>query len=385
MTGWRRLRETLRSVENWGEEGEGRKKSYDEGETKTDEGAETRTGVEKYKEKGKKKGVTWADEADGGCLEKTRVVSFEGPPPLLVVPGRERRVCGETLGCEVGDKERVKVECVGLDRDEDVVMGDVKDVDEASEDVMPSNASEDSPYDLPPSFSPPPSISPPPYSPACPPSSSSSSPTPSPVEVEDETSHHQQHSTIRDGHDLDLRTDTDIHIPGWDSDLSNLSESDSSSSETDSATDSDSTDESDLDTTGTSASTIPVTVTVCLLSPLPPLIFLINSLFPQQPPQPSIKTGLKIRIRIPPTRPATPIRLCASGDCSESLEGGDGYKWKVCVLCRARKRARRRLKALVVVLEEELRCARRYEKKGSVNAVDIEVRPRFAVTLLFKH
>ena len=59
------------------------------------------------------------------------------------------------------------------------------------------------------------------------------------------------------------------------------------------------------------------------------------------------------------------------------MEVGDGYeyKWKVCVLCRARKRARRRLRGLVVGLEEELRCVRRYEKKGRVNAVELEVRP----------
>ena len=267
MAGWRRLRLTLGVVEDNGEANE--EKGETEREERAEMGREVEKQVEKYREKGKKKGVTWADEADGGCLEKTRVVSPQGPPSLLVVPGYERRVCGETLGCEVGGKEeRVKVECVGLDRDEDVVMGDVKDVDEASEDVMPSNTSEDPSNGLPPSSSTPsPSASPPPYSTASPPSFS---PTPSPVEVEIEASHHQQHPTIRDGDDLDLRTDTDVRIPGWDSDLSNLSESDSSASETDSATDSDSADESDSDTTGPSASTVPVRVilTVRLPSPL---------------------------------------------------------------------------------------------------------------------
>ena len=249
MTGWRKLRLTLGVVDEDGDSNE--QKGETEREERVETGREVEKQVEKYREKGKKKGVTWADEAKGGCLEKTRVVSFEGPSPLLVVPGRHRKMCGEMVGCEVGDKERVKVECAGLDGDEDVVMKDVKDVvDEASEDLMPSNASEGSPNHLPPSFSPPPSTSPPPYSTA---SSSPSSPTSSPVEVEDETSHH---STIRDGDDLDLRTDTDVRIPGWDSDLSNLSESDSSASETDSTTDSDSTDESDSDTT----STVPVTV-----------------------------------------------------------------------------------------------------------------------------
>ena len=38
----------------------------------------------------------------------------------------------------------------------------------------------------------------------------------------------------------------------------------------------------------------------------------------------------------------------------------------------------------MVELEEELRCVRRCEKKGRVNAVELEVRPRFAVTLVFK-
>ena len=38
----------------------------------------------------------------------------------------------------------------------------------------------------------------------------------------------------------------------------------------------------------------------------------------------------------------------------------------------------------MVELEEELRCVRRYEKKGGVGGVEIEVRPRFAVTLVFK-
>ena len=256
MTGWRKLRLTLGVVEDDGEGNE--EKGETQREERVETGREVEKQVEKYREKGKKKGVTWADEAKGGCLEKMRIVSFEGPPPLVFVPGRHRKMCGEMLGWEIGDKERVKVECVGLDRDEDVVMKDVKDVvDEASEDVMPSNASEGSPNDLPPSFSPPPSISPPPYSTAPPPSSSSSSPTPSPVEVEVDSSH-QQHSTTRDGDDLDFRADTDVCIPGWDSDLSNLSESDSSASETDSTTDSDSTDESDSDNTSTS--TIPVTV-----------------------------------------------------------------------------------------------------------------------------
>ena len=256
MRAWKKLRLTLAVVEDDGDGNEEKGKTQREERAET--GREVEKQVEKYNEKErKKKGVTWADEAKGGCLEKTRVVSLEGPPPLLLVPGRHRKMCGEMLGWEVGDKERVKVECVGLDRDEDVVMEDVKDVaDEASEDVMPSNASEDAPNDLPPSFSPAPSTSPPPY---CSASSSPLIPTPSPVEVEDETSHH---STIRDGDDLDLRTDTDVRIPGWDSDLSNLSESDSSTSETDSTTDSDSTDESDSETCGTSASTVPVTVSL---------------------------------------------------------------------------------------------------------------------------
>ena len=270
MRAWKKLRLTLAVVEDDGDGNEEKGKTQREERAET--GREVEKQVEKYNEKErKKKGVTWADEAKGGCLEKTRVVSLEGPPPLLLVPGRHRKMCGEMLGWEVGDKERVKVECVGLDRDEDVIMGDVKDVaDEASEDVMPSNASEGSPNHLPPSFSPPPSTSPPPPSISPPPHSSSSSPTPSPVEVEVEASHH---STIRDGDDLDLRTDTDVRIPGWDSDLSNLSESDSSASETDSTTDSDSSDEFDSDTTGTSASRVPVTVTVRLLFPSSPSDF----------------------------------------------------------------------------------------------------------------
>ena len=54
------------------------------------------------------------------------------------------------------------------------------------------------------------------------------------------------------------------------------------------------------------------------------------------------------------------------------------------MLCRARKRARRRLRGLVVELEEELRCVRRCEKKGGAGGVEIEVRRRFAVTLVFR-
>ena len=290
MAGWRRLRLTLGVVEDDGEANE------EKGETQREERAETgrevEKQVEKYREKGKKKGVTWADDAKGGCLEKTRVVSVEGPPPLLVVPGRHRKMCGEMVGCEVGDKETVKVECAGLDGDEDVDMGDVKDVDDASGEVMRSNASEDPLNDLPPSFSPPPSTSPPPYSSA---SSSPSSPTPSPVEDEDETSHH---STIREGHDLDLRTDTDVRIPGWDSDLSNLSESDSSASETDSTTDSDSADESDSDTTSTS--TIPVTVR--LPSPLSSFFSPTSSFCSNHPNQPkrASKSAFVYPLRDPP-------------------------------------------------------------------------------------
>ena len=45
------------------------------------------------------------------------------------------------------------------------------------------------------------------------------------------------------------------------------------------------------------------------------------------------------------------------------------------MLCRARKRARRRLRGLVVRLEEELRCVRRYEKRGGAGGVELEVRP----------
>jgi len=125
-------------------------------------------------------------------------------------------------------------------------------------------------------------------------------------------------------------------IAGWDSDLTELTESQEEAESQDGSSETEMND-------------VRWEKTTCLL------VFLSYAYLPiPQDRPPSAPSGLKIRI---PARPAGAYsRKCASSKCSQLLSVG--YRWKSCVLCRARsrdyQRRRQNLQGKHLRLDQEL-------------------------------
>jgi hypothetical protein len=125
-------------------------------------------------------------------------------------------------------------------------------------------------------------------------------------------------------------------IAGWDSDLTELTESQEEAESQDGSSE-------------TEVNDVRWEKTICLLF-FPSYTYLPIS----QDRPPSVPSGLKIRI---PARPAGAYsRKCASPKCSQLLSVG--YRWKSCVLCRARsrdyQRQRQNLQGKHLRLDQEL-------------------------------